>query len=177
MLYGLPFTQLEHFVKLEKLHYVPFIGWYENWIYGSKFHHQHSRVFFFFRKMPKRKLKWWILLPSCVTGQQNHWARGNLRHLCEPRNLPVMNFFEIAAPGNSQDAPGLKEAIILAFLGHCLDSALKKRVFLLSNGASVNSRSNFGLFQEDCAWLAFLWCFSHTLELSLKDAFLEFLKH
>ena len=25
-------------------------------------------------------------------------------------NMPVMNFFEIAAPENSQDAPGLKEA-------------------------------------------------------------------
>ena len=30
-------------------------------------------------------------------------------------NLPVINFFEIAAPENSQDAPGLKEAIISGF--------------------------------------------------------------
>ena len=51
------------------------------------------------------------------------------------------------ALGNSQDAPGLKEGIILALSRHGLDSALKKRVFLLSNGASVNSKSNFGLIR------------------------------
>ena len=33
-------------------------------------------------------------------------------------NLPVMNFFEMAAPENSQDAPGLEEAILsLLFQG------------------------------------------------------------
>ena len=32
--------------------------------------------------------------------------------------LPVMNFFEMAAPENSQDAPGLEEAILsLLFQG------------------------------------------------------------
>ena len=33
-------------------------------------------------------------------------------------NLPMMNFFEIAAPENSQDVPGLKEAIMSAFVRH-----------------------------------------------------------
>ena len=63
-------------------------------------------------------------------------------------NLPVMNFVKIAAPENSQDAPGLKEAIIWAFLRHGLDSALKKMVFFSSDGASVNSGSNSRLIQD-----------------------------
>ena len=66
---------------------------------------------------------------------------------------------------NSQDAP-LKEAIIFAFSRHGLDYALKKMVFLLSDGASVNSGSHFGLirlFQEGYPWLAFVWCYSHRL--------------
>ena len=94
-------------------------------------------------------------------------------------NLPVMNFFEIAAPENSQDVPGLKEVIISAFSSHGLDSALKEMIFLSSDGALVNSRLNSRLirfFQEDYPWLAFVWCFSHRLELSLKDALLEFLE-
>ena len=48
-----------------------------------------------------------------------------------------------------------------------------------SDGASVNSGSNSGLiklFQEDYPWLAFVRCFSHRLELSLKDALLDFLE-
>ena len=93
-------------------------------------------------------------------------------------NLPVMNFFEIATPENSQDAPGLKEAIILAFSRHGLDSAIKT-VFLSSDRASVNCGSNSWLtrlFQEDHPWLAFVLCFSHRLKLSLKDALLEFVE-
>ena len=47
-------------------------------------------------------------------------------------NMPMVNFFKIAAPENSQDASGLKEAIISAFSRHGLDSAIKKMVFLSS---------------------------------------------
>ena len=57
-------------------------------------------------------------------------------------NLPVIIFSEIAAPENSQDAPGLKEAIVSTFSGHGQDSVLKKMVFFSSNGASVNRGSN-----------------------------------
>ena len=45
-------------------------------------------------------------------------------------NLPVMKFFEIAAPDRSQDALGLKEAIISAFSRHGLCSSLKKILLL-----------------------------------------------
>ena len=45
-------------------------------------------------------------------------------------NLPVIKFFEIAAPDRSQDALGLREAIISAFSRHGLCSSLKKIFFL-----------------------------------------------
>ena len=94
-------------------------------------------------------------------------------------NLPVMNFFEIAAPENSQDAPGLKKAIFSTFSRHGLDFVLRKMVFLSSDRASVNSGSNSGLiklFREDYQWLALVWCLRHRPELSLKDALSEFLE-
>ena len=118
----------------------------------------------------------WNLLPSFAADQQEVIY---VIYVDPDTDLPVMISFETTAPENCQDAPGLKEVIISAFSRHDLDSALKKMVFLLSNGASVNSRSNFGLIrllQEDNAWLAFLWCFSHTYELSLKDTLFEFLE-
>ena len=46
-------------------------------------------------------------------------------------NLPLMRFFKIAAPGNSQDAPDLKEAIMSTFSRHDLDSALKKMILVV----------------------------------------------
>ena len=88
-------------------------------------------------------------------------------------NLPVIKFFEIAAPEHSQDAPGLKKAIISAFSRHGLCSSHKKMVFFSSDGASINSDSNSGLirlFEDNYLWLSFIWCFSHLLAFSFKDA-------
>ena len=88
-----------------------------------------------------------------------------------------MKFLDIAVPENSQDAPGLKEAIISAFTRHRLSSSLKKMVFLSSDGPSVNGGSDAGfirLFQEDYPWLSLIWCLSHRLELLLKDTLSEF---
>lgn len=46
-------------------------------------------------------------------------------------------------------------------------------VFLFSDGAATNSGLVSGLitlFKRDKLWFAFVWCFSHRLELALKDA-------
>ena len=94
-------------------------------------------------------------------------------------NRPVMKFSHIAAPEKSQDARGLKNAIVSGFKEHGLESALGKMVFLSSDGASVNSGAKSGLirlFQEEYPWISFIWCFSHRLELSLKDALKEFIE-
>ena len=51
---------------------------------------------------------------------------------------PTMKFFEVVAPSDSQDAPGLKQGIFAIFRKNMLKLVLNKIVFLVSNGASVN---------------------------------------
>ena len=92
---------------------------------------------------------------------------------------PNMKFFEVVAPADSQDGPGLKSAIFAAFHKHSLESVLSKIVFLSSDGVSVNRGKDSGLIrllQEDFPWISFIWCFSHRLELALKDALKEFIE-
>ena len=51
-------------------------------------------------------------------------------------------------------------------------------MFLSSDGASVNSGKHFGLIrliQEGFSCVSFLWCFSHCLELALKDSLKSFI--
>ena len=55
-----------------------------------------------------------------------------------------MKFFEVVAPTDSQDAPGLKNAYFATFHKHSLESVLNKIVFLSSDHASVNSSKDHG---------------------------------
>ena len=50
-----------------------------------------------------------------------------------------MKFFEVVAPADSPDTPGLKNAIFVTFHKHSLESALTKIFFFYSDGAAVNS--------------------------------------
>ena len=71
-------------------------------------------------------------------------------------------------------------AIFSTFHKHSLESVLNKIVFLSPDSASVNSGKDSGLIrllQEDFPWISFIWCFSHRLELALKDALKEFVEH
>ena len=50
-------------------------------------------------------------------------------------------------------------------------------MFLSSDGASVNSGKKLGiiaLFKETHAWISFIWCFSHRLELAIEKALEKF---
>ena len=90
-----------------------------------------------------------------------------------------MKFFKVVAPADSQDTPGLNNTIFATFYKHSLQSVLSKIVFLSSDGVSVNCSKHSGLIrllQEDFPWISFIWCFSHRLELSLKDALKEFIE-
>ena len=84
-------------------------------------------------------------------------------------HLPTMTFFEVVAPEESRYAPSLKQAIIQAFKEHSLESMLSKLVFIFKSAL-------IKLFQEDYPWISFIWCFSHRLDLSLKDALTEFIE-
>ena len=50
-------------------------------------------------------------------------------------------------PYDSQDVPGLKDTITATLKKHSLQSVLEKMVFLGSDGASVNSKTNSGLIK------------------------------
>ena len=153
-LHGLPLTQFKPIVKLEKFHDVIFNGANENESACPNFIIDIAE--YFFQEDVKKKIKVVNFIAILCDGSTNKGMTEQeviyVIYVDPDINMPVMNFFEIAAPENSQDAPGLKETIISPFSRHGLDSALKKMVFLSSDGASVNSGSNYGLirlFQED----------------------------
>ena len=86
--------------------------------------------------------------------------------------FPCCTFFALKEPV-SQDAKGIKSTIEMAFKERGLTSILEKLVFLSSDGTATNSglvNGLIALFKKDMPWVAFVWCFSHRLELSLKDA-------
>ena len=60
---------------------------------------------------------------------------------------PTMKFFKVVTPADSQDAPGLKNAIFATFHKNSLESVLSKTVFLSSDGASVNISKDSGLIR------------------------------
>ena len=68
----------------------------------------------------------------------------------------------------SQDAFGVHSAIAKAYTYNGLKMLLDNHVFLVSDGASVNSGIRNGLiriFQRDKPWIVFIWCLTDRLEL------------
>ena len=74
----------------------------------------------------------------------------------------------------SQDADGIKSAIMKAFDDIGMPELKDRMVFLASNSANVNNEIKTGLATKLCKdgidWLVFVWCLSHRLELALKDS-------
>ena len=63
-----------------------------------------------------------------------------------------------------------------AFADKGLEHLLRNTVFLVSDGASVNSGIKKGLIsliRKETPWVGFVWCFTHCLELALKQALKE----
>ena len=178
---GHAFTDFKDHIELEKLHEVKYSGAYENESACRDFIFSISE--YFFEEGIKKKLETVNFLAilcdgstdKSITEQEVLFVVFTDPETC----LPTMKFFHVVAPSDSQDAPGLKQAITDTFKKHFLESALKKIVFLSSDGASVNCGKNSGLirlFQEDYPWMCFVWCFSHRLELALKDALKDFME-
>ena len=85
---------------------------------------------------------------------------------------PTLTFFECLGLEESWDGNGVFEAIKKAFEKHDLLALLDNLILLSSDGASVNSSKKSGLislFREEKEQVTFIWCFSHHLELALKD--------
>ena len=91
----------------------------------------------------------------------------------------VMKFLEVVAPSNSQEVPGLNEAIFAIFRKNTSELVLNKIIFVVSNGASVKCSKNsqlIRLLQEVFPWISFIWCFSHRVMLTLKVALNNFIE-
>ena len=92
---------------------------------------------------------------------------------------PTLAFLQVVTPSEGQDAPGLKKTIIDPFKRNSLESVIQKIVFCLSGDVLVNCGKHSGLiklFQEDYPWMSFVWCFSHSYDLALKDVVKEVLE-
>ena len=177
----LPFTAFQNQVALEKLHGVKFTGTYENENACKNFIFGISK--YLFEENVKKKLHLVNFIAILCDGStDNSIIEQEVLYVIftDPETFkPTMKFFEVVAPADSQDAPGLKNPIFATFHKHSLQSVLSKIVFLSSDGASVNSSKDSGLIrllQEDFPWISFIWCFSHRLELALKDALKEFIE-
>ena len=177
----LPFTAFQNQVVLEKLHGVKFTSAYENenacknFIFGI--------LKYLFEEKVKKKLHLVNFITIlCDRSTDNSVIEQEVLYVIftDPEPFkPTMKFFKVVAPADSQDAPGLKNAIFATFHKHYLESVLSKIVFLSSDGAFVNSDKDSGLIRllkEDFPWISFVWCFSHRLELALKDALKEFIE-
>ena len=86
---------------------------------------------------------------------------------------PTLSFIALKDV-SSEDADGIKSAIMKAFDDIGMPQLKDRIVFLVSDGASVNSGIKTGLatkFREDgIDWLVFVWCLSHRLQLALKGS-------
>ena len=90
-----------------------------------------------------------------------------------------MSFFYLQQLHGGQDADILKDAIEDAFKKNEMTDAIQKIVFFGSDGTNPNSGLKTGLItklKDDISWIQFIWCVSHRLELSMKDALKEFMK-
>ena len=98
---------------------------------------------------------------------------------CNPKIFESCSkYSHLGSPKDSQDAPGLKQCIFDTFKEDKVGDLIPKIKFLSSDGASVNSGKHSGLIrliQEELPWVSFIWCFSHRLELTLKDSLKSFI--
>ena len=83
-----------------------------------------------------------------------------------------MNLLAILCDGSTDKSITEQEVVYVILT----DS--EKIVFLSSDGASVNCGNSglIKLFQEDYPSISFIWCFSHDLELAIKDALKEYME-
>ena len=105
---------------------------------------------------------WDSLIDSSITEQQVLYVI-----YTDPETFkPTMTFFEVAAPSDSQDVSGLKQTIFATFRKLLLESVLKKIVFLLVDGASVNCGKDSGLISKFQGIFLEFVCF--TFQLSTR---------
>ena len=178
---GRPFLDYSPHLGLEKLHGVKFL---------EKYEHRNSCIEFIdyisdylFNKDVKNKLlrtNFIGVLNDGTTDEATVQPKVIYVTFLDPDNFePRLNFLAVAELNESQDGQGLNGALLKSFEDHNIEGILNKIIFLESDGASVNSGLKSGLIallKQDSEWVSFNWCFSHSLELSLKDSLKYFIK-
>ena len=110
---GLPFTALKSQVELEKLHEVKFTGSYKNETACKTFIFGISE--YLFEESVKKKLELVNFITVLCSGStDNSVIEQEVLYVIfvDPDTFkPTIKFFEVVAPADSQDAPGLKDAI------------------------------------------------------------------
>ena len=133
----LPFTALRSQVEIEKLHRVNFMRLYENetacktFIFGI--------LEYLFEETVTEKLELVNFIAVLYDGStDNRVTEQEVLFIIfvHPETFkPTIKFLEVVKPSDSQDTPGLKDAITATFKKHSLEAVLEKMVFLGSHGA------------------------------------------
>ena len=118
---------------MEKLHNVSYTGARKNETACKKFVLDISD--YFFQEDIQKKMELVNFIAVLCDGSTNKSITEHeviyVIYVDPKTNLPVMKFFKIAALENSQDAPGLKEAIISAFSSMAYVLVLRNGILLL----------------------------------------------
>ena len=177
---GRAFTHFQDLIELEKLHGVKFqSGSYENET-GCKDFIKNIADYFFKKDLYDKLLRVNFIAILCDGTTDTSIIEQEVIYIffVDPDTMEsTLTFFECLGLESSQDANGMLEAIKAAFEKYNLSTLLNKMIFLSSDGASVNSGKKSGLvslFKAEHEWVTFIWCFSHRLELALKDALKEY---
>ena len=127
----LPFKAFQNQVTLEKLHGVKFTGTYENENACKNFIFGISK--YLFEENVKKKLhliNFIAILCDGLTDDSVIEQEVLYVTFTDPETFkPTMKFFQVLAPIDSQDVPGLKNAIFATFHKHSLESVLNKNCF------------------------------------------------
>ena len=169
-----PYSDFPDWLEMEKRHGVKFPAAYDHRNACKEFIHYISETIFN-EHVKNKLLRANFLTVLCDGSTDSSIVEKELIYVVfvDPDTfVPMCSFFALKDPV-SQDAKGIKQAIEMSFEKRGLRDLLRKLVFLSSDGTATNSGLVNGLitlFRKDLPWVSFVWCFSHRLELCLKDA-------
>ena len=178
---GRPFTDFKDHIELEKLHGVKFeTSAYENETACREF--ISSIACYLFDVDIREKICRLNFIAILIDGTTDRAIKEQevlYTMFVDPdSHKPTLAYFDcLEIHDLDQTADGMLEAIRRSFTQNNLIELWKKIIYLSADGASVNSGKDSGLIaklQEENEWILFVWCFSHRLELALKDALADF---
>ena len=178
---GRPFTDFKDHIELEKLHEVKFdTGAYENETACREF--INGIASYLFEEDIRQKLDRVNFIAILIDGTTDRAVKEQevlyVMYVDPDTHKPQLSFFEVLEMDEfDQTAVGVMASIKASFKRNKMSSVLDKVIYLSADGASVNSGKDSGLiaqFQMEHEWVLFVWCFSHRLELALKDSLQDF---